>query len=226
MADMVAKKNVNTFERYQLKKQEKRETLISEFLTYLKTSRVQTRFVTDLADLVSNHISESEGRPCNKATMLRNPRYKSMLLNFMTNSMAKGTKHLSVNDIKDSKAQALIVTAKVESGNLKRDNERLRNYVSQLESLISETHEINKVSRNIEGNSSSSDSETLHIKYVRVCQALHEVILHMKPALSVDVKGKRILDMSKLRNNVIVDSDIAFGYFDWLQANDGITKLI
>lgn len=215
-------KGINTFETFQLERQRKREALITEFLVFLKTSRVKTDYVTDLAELVSKHISEQEGKPCNKATLLRNPRYKAMLLSYMAAALAKGTKELQSKDIKDPKAQALVISTQVESGNLKRDNERLRAYVAILESKISDSSVNIGPESKVISNTNSVDFEEAHIKYVRACQALHAVIVHMQPALSVDISSKRILDMSKLRNNVVVDSDIAGGFFDWLEANKGI----
>jgi hypothetical protein len=215
-------KGVNTFETFQLEKQQRRETLIAEFLAYLKTSRVQTPYVTDLAEVVSNHISAQEGKPCNKATLLRNPRYKSMLLSYMAATLAKGTKDLKSKDIKDPKAQALVISTQIESGNLKRDNERLRAYVAILESKISDLGANVEPENRVVMSANSAEIESTHIKYVRICQALHAVIVHMQPTLSVDISSRRILDMSKLRNNVVVDSDIAGGFFDWLEANKGI----
>ena len=51
----------NPFAGWQQAKQDKREALVREFLDYLKRSRVRCQYVTDLADMVSRHITEREG---------------------------------------------------------------------------------------------------------------------------------------------------------------------
>lgn len=219
---MPAKKGTNRFEGFQLLKQEGREALISEFLLYLKSSRVKHQYVTELAEMVAKHISTREGKPCNRATLLRNPRYKSILLSYMAENLSSGTKALKLKNIDDPKAQALVLTAQVELSNLKRDNERLRLYVAHLEAqiaisvskpdaLISTT----PLDRNLE-------LEQAQVRFARVCQSLQLVIRHFDSVVSADMSARRIIDMTRTRGNVIVDSEIAAGFFEWIELNNGI----
>jgi hypothetical protein len=219
---MPAKKGINRFEAFQNEKQARRELLINDFLSYLKTSRTRHPHVTALAEFVAKHISIKEGKPCNRATLLRNPRYKSMLLSHMSDNLAAGTKKLSIRDITDPKSQSLTLTFQLEASNLKRDNERLRAYVSQLESTVSLTE--NKVTL-VTVNTSDSlrrELEQAQIQYARACQSLQIVIKHLNTVISIDMNARQIIDLTKRVNNVIVNSDIASGFFEWLDANRGI----
>lgn len=215
-------KGINTFESFQLEKQVKRQALVAEYLRFLQTSRVQLRYVTDLAEMVAKHITQNEGKPCNRATLLRNPRYKSMLLSYMASNLEGGTKHAKSRDISDPKVQAMVMTAQVESGNLKRENERLRAYVAQLEAQLPDSSEPATVSPNKALDDPRAELYQVQLRFARICMALHDVIRHLEPALSLDMASKRILDMSRIRNNVVVDSDVASSFFDWLEANRGI----
>lgn len=223
---MSAKKGTNRFAEFQTLKQASRERLIAEFLAYLKTSRVRHQYVTELAEMVANHISKKEEKPCNKSTFLRNPRYKSMLLSFMAENLAAGTKNLKTKNIDDPKAQALMMTVQLESSNFRRDNERLRSYVMQLEAQVEKTDNKSAALPNNKPTSAITDLqfklEQERIRFARVCQALQLVIRHLDSLVSVDMSARHIIDMTKSRNNVIVNSEIASGFFEWLDANQGI----
>ncbi len=213
-------KGRNTFEGYQEAKQERRETLIAEYLTHLGATRVKFPHVTALADMVAMHIANLEQRPCNKATLLRNRRYKSLLLTFMAARMAGGTNGLKLKDVTDEAAKALVATAQLETSNLRRDVQRLRAYVSQLEK---------KQTSPLPADDKTSDElrKTLHViqlKYTRACQALHALLQHSKNTLSVDMERMQIIDMARLRNNVVVDAEIAGPFFEWLASLPGPAK--
>lgn len=219
---MPAKKGTNRFENFQTLKQEGREALISEFLGYLKSSRVRHQYVTELAEMVAKHITEREKKPCNRATLLRNPRYKCMLLSYMAENLGAGTKNLKINSLEDPKTQLLVMTAQGEASNLKRENERLRSYISQLEVHIAKTDiQIASTPSDVT-NSSKIENERIQIRFTRACQSLQILIRYLDSVVSVDMTAKQIIDRSKLRNNVIVDSEIASGFFTWLEANEGI----
>lgn len=72
-----------TIEEYVHARQERRERLIVQYLRQLQSSREGFEDVTGLADMVSKHISYQEQHLCNKATLLRNSRYKALLLAFI-----------------------------------------------------------------------------------------------------------------------------------------------
>lgn len=219
---MSAKKGTNRFEAFQILKQEGREVLILEFLAYLKTSRVRHQYVTDLAEMVAKHITERESKPCNKATLLRNPRYKLILLSYMAENHAAGTKNLKAKSIEDPKTQALVMTVQLQVSNLKRDNERLRTYVAHLEAQVPKNDDPLGIIKNNAPNDHKLELEQAKIRFAHACQSLQLVIRHLNSVVSVNVYDKQIIDMTKSRNNVIVDSEIATGFFEWLEANRSI----
>lgn len=219
---MPAKKGTNRFEEFQLEKQANRELLIHDFLSYLKTSRTRHPNVTALAEFVAKHISMNEGKPCNRATLLRNPRYKSILLSHMADNLAAGTKKLAIKDISDPKSQALTLTLQVEASNLKRDNERLRAYVAQLESTVARADKQVTALAASTPDALQRGLDQAQIRYARACQSLQLVLKHLNSVVSVDMNSRQIVDLTKRVNNVIVNSDIASGFFDWLDANRGI----
>ncbi|MDC0447314.1 hypothetical protein OAL99_05440 [Gammaproteobacteria bacterium] len=219
---MPAKKGTNRFEAFQNEKQASRELLIRDFLSYLKTSRTRHLHVTALSEFVAKHISMREGKPCNRATLLRNPRYKSMLLSHMADNFVAGTKRIAVKDIADPKAQALTLTLQVETSNLKRDNDRLRLYVAQLESAVACTDKQVLALTASTPDALQKELDQAQIRYARACQSLQLVIKHLNSVVSVDMNSRQIVDLTKRVNNVIVNSDIASGFFDWLDANRGI----
>ncbi len=212
-------KGRNTFEGYQTAKQDRRVQLIVQYLEQLKTSRVKFKHVTGLAEMVATHITHQEQKPCNKATFLRNNRYKALLLTFMAAHLGGGTKNLKLRDVGDEKAKALVTTAQLEASNLKREVERLRAYIAYLE----------KNQGPAPAGPVAADSEqmreALHdvqMKYTRTCQALYALLRHYDTTLSVDPDRQQILDMAKRRNNVVVDTATAAPFFDWLRLNSNI----
>lgn len=219
---MPAKKGTNHFDKYQQEKQDGRGVLIAEFLDYLRTSRVKHEYVTDLADMVAKHIEIQQGKPCNKATLLRNPKYKAPLLSFMAETKSAGTKGLKVKKIEDPEVQAMVLTAQVDSSNLKRDNDRLRAYVTHLEDLVAEASGKLPLLPSVSPDEAKLKLEQAQILYAKACQSLQLVIRHLNSIVSVDVSSRRIIDMTRTRGNIIVDSDIADSFFDWLEANKGI----
>lgn len=218
-------KGRNTFEGYQAAKQDRRAQLIIQYLEQLKTSRVKFKHVTGLAEMVATHITHQElklkqkQKPCNKATLLRNIRYKSLLLTFMAAHLGGGTKNLKLRDVGDEKAKALITTVQLEAGNLRREVERLKVYVVHLEKNQSATP--TTLPTPVDGGLREALHE-MQLKHVRTCQALQRVLLHFEKSLAVDMGRRQILDMSRLRNNVVVDTDVTAPFFEWLRDNAGM----
>lgn len=219
---MPAKPGTNRFEAFQVLKQQGRAALIAEFLAYLKTSRIRCRNVTELAEMVALHIAETQGKPCNKATLLRNPRYKSLLLTYMAQNLEPGTRGLSVKCINDPKTHALVMSMQVESSNLKRDNDRLRSYVAHLEERFSKDDSLTKAAKNDSRCDVQPKIDEAQLRFARVCQTLQLVIRNLDSLISVDVRARQIVDMTRSRNNVIADSEISSDFFEWLEANRGI----
>jgi hypothetical protein len=219
----IANSCVNRFEKFQAQKQQIRVELISDFLSFSSTCRVKYKCVTDLALVVSNYICEREGKACNKSTLLRNPKYKSMLLNFMAKNMLAGTKNSKVKSILDPQVHALYLEKDLALSNASRDNDRLRIYISKLEQEVSGN--IKKSSSKVTVSDigiSRTEFEKLKIRNSHICRSLQLLILNFDSLVSVDFNTKQIIDMTKLRNNVIVNSALAEGFFEWMAENHNI----
>ena len=207
----------NPFAGWQQAKQDKREALVREFLDYLKRSRVRCQYVTDLADMVSRHITEREGRSCNRATLLRNKRYKVLLLSYMAQSMAEGSDAVDRASIKDPKAKALVLTAELGSENLRREVARLKAYIQHIEAADSKRN-LNDAAMNHRANR-DAELEALRMNYVRTCQALLAVLKQFDKLFRVDADAKRILDVTTRPATIVVDEPIAAAFFEWMHLN-------
>lgn len=210
------------FAAWQEANQVRREKIIDDYLGVLAKTRVKVRNPTDLADLVARHISQIEGQPCNKATLLRNARYKAKLLTYQAKSLAPGAKALNSRSVTDPTAKALITSAQLESGNLKRELERLNIYVTsleeQLDQLQSQGRQLPSPADTAESASRLSDYE---FRFIRTCQALRSLLSHFNMVVQVDTSSQCILDMSKRRDNVIVHKEVAGPFFEWLATQGG-----
>lgn len=206
----------STFAAWQEAKQVKREKIIDDYLKVLGKTRIKVRNPTALAELVASHISQVEGEPCNRATLLRNDRYKAKLLSYHANSLGPGLKALNPRVVTDPTAKALITTAQLETGNLKRELERLNIYVTSLEEQLDEAQTKRPELAHVGAECSSPQMSDFEFRYIRTCQALHSLLDYLDVFLQVDTKGQCILDASKRRNNVIVDRALAGPFFDWL----------
>lgn len=213
-------KSRNTFEGYQQAKQERREQLVVEYLEQLKTSRVKFQHVTGLAEMVATHIAHQEQKPCNRATLLRNKRYKALLLTFMAAHLGGGTKNLKLKDVTDEKAKSLVVTSQLEASNLKRELERLRAYIAHLEKRQAGRPAASPSPADVSGT--RQELHEVQLKLTRTCQALFAVLRHFDKTVSVDMEQERVLDMSRLRNNVIVEAALAAPFIEWLRLNKDI----
>lgn len=210
-------KNPSRFAAWQEAKQVRREAIIDDYLGFLAKTRVKVRNPTDLADLVAKHISEVEGEPCNKATLLRNARYKTKILTYQAKSLVPGTKALNPRSVTDPAAKMLITSAQLESGNLKRELERLNIYVMSLEEQVdryqAQGRQLPSPTAEVNLGAQLSDYE---YRFVRTCQALRSLLSHLNMVVQVDTDCQRILDMSKRRDNIIVDKEVAGPFFEWL----------
>lgn len=210
-------KTPSRFAAWQEANQARREVLIDEYLKFLAKTKVKVRNPTDLADLVAKHISQVEGEPCNKATLLRNVRYKAKILTFQARSLTAGAKALSSRSVTDPAAKALLTTSELECGNLKRELERLNIYVTSLEEEVdrykSQKRALPAPASGAESTGHVSDNELRHI---RTCQAMRSLVSHLSMIVELDTRNRCILDKSKRRDNVIVDQEIAGPFFDWL----------
>lgn len=210
----------NRFEGYQQAKQERRERLIVDYLEQLKTSRVKFNHVTGLAEMVATHISYQEQKPCHRATLLRNDRYKALLLTFMAAHLGGGTKSLRLKDVADEVAKSLVVTSQLEASNLRREVDRLKAYVAHLE--MQQSGRRATQSPPVDESSTQQEVRDVRLKLTRTCQALWAVLHHFDNMVSVEMEREVVLDMSRLRNNVLVDTTLAAPFVEWLRLNRDI----
>lgn len=215
-------KKPSRFAAWQEANQVRREGIIDEYLQYLDKTRVKVRNATDLADLVARHIAQVEGAPCNKATLMRNVRYKAKILTYQAQHLEPGVRSFERLVSLDPGSKAVLTTSKLEASNLRREIERLNVYIKSLEGQL-EHSRIREGRKLPEAPSNGATVDAAHIseyefKFVRTCQALRALLSHLNLVLEVDTVSKQILDRSKRRDNVIVDKEVAGPFIEWLSA--------
>ena len=218
-------KDPSKFSAWQEANQIRREAIIDQYLQTLAKTRVKVRNPTDLADLVAQHISQVEAKPCNKSTLLRNNRYKAKILSYQAKSLAPGAKALNSRSVTDPTAKTLITNAQLESGNLKRELDRLNIYVVSLEEQVdrlqSQGRQLPNPGHATESVNGLSDFE---YRFARTCQALMLLLNNLNTVVKIDPHSQRIIDMAARRKDAtIVDKDVAGPFFEWL-AQQGQSK--
>lgn len=212
---MTGKRPTNPFKSYQEKVVAERKQVVVRYLSSLRKTRAKFEYVTDLAKAVAEQIALTEGAPCSFTTLLRNKHYKALLLNFM--AVQSGAREIQVSD---PAAQALIHTVELELGNTKRDNDRLRAYISELEGNRSE-HSVPK-SASTQCPAGVDDLFRLSNENALICKALWLVLEHFKDLVRIDDRGCIIDLAAPQRNNVIVKAEIAAAFLDWAETNKSI----
>ncbi|RFB70836.1 MULTISPECIES: hypothetical protein [unclassified Herbaspirillum] len=206
----------NPFKGYQDKGMSEREEVIIRYLASLKKTRAKFEYVTDLAKAVAEQIQMVERKPCSFTTLLRNSRYKAQLLNFM--AMRAGTNAVQVSE---PAALALIHTVELELSNVKRDNERLRTYIADLEAQVAPSPVLT-ASPTLASDNAAELSRLSNDKAM-ACKALWLTLEHFKELIRIDLDRGCIVDLATLRgNNVIVEPEIAKAFLDWLRVNDRV----
>lgn len=212
------KGSANPFRGYQDKAVASREEIIARYLGSLRKTRAKFEYVTDLAKAVAEQVEMTEGAPCSFTTLLRNTRYKALLLNFM--AMRSGTDAAQVSE---PGALALIHTIELELGNVKHDNERLRLYISDLEARLKERSAAPSLPT--QQAESPEDLNKLENEKAFACKALWLVLEHLKDLVSIDLKRGCIIDLAASKHkNVIVEPENARVFLDWVRSNIGIEK--
>jgi hypothetical protein len=211
-------RSANPFKDYQETVVARREKVIVTYLRSLRKNRAAFEYITDLAKVTASQVGQVEEEPCSYTTLLRNKRYKALLLEFMA---TKATAN-SVN-VSEPRAQARIQMLELDLGNVQRDNERLRAYISDLEAEVS-----TKSPTALPSNSYKvTDNSALQLSNERalVCKALWLVIEHFQGLVSIDANRGCIIDLAaSQRNNVIVEPNIAKVFLDWLAENSWVGK--
>lgn len=211
----------NTFKAFQEKKQSQRSELVSNYLESLKGKGISFPHITALAEVVARHVAGAERDACNKSTLLRNTRYRSLLSEFLKPAKP-GVQNFDLGNVVDNAFHAVVTTSKLEVVNLRRENERLKIYISGLERVDRNTGSATEADQVDLVETSRLSMEAAQIKYVTVCQALHSILEYMKNMVAADADAEQLVDLSKMRNNVIVDRRLAAPFFEWLRSNKGI----
>lgn len=207
------KRAANPFSEYQDKVVAEREGIIVRYLGSLRKTRAKFEYVTDLAKAVAEQVGLAEDKPCSFTTLLRNKRYKALLLNFM--AMRSGTDAIRVSE---PAAQAVIHTVELELGNVKRDNDRLRAYIADLEARQDEQPMLSSSPK--QQPDSTDELPRLSNDKALACKALWLVLEHFKDLVSIDADRGCIIDRSaSKRKNVIVEPEVARVFLEWVRAN-------
>ncbi|MGJ7511438.1 hypothetical protein [Variovorax sp. GT1P44] len=209
-------KGKNPFSNWQQANQERREAYIRPLLVYLKKKRMRFEYITDLADMVAIHISEQEGKPCNCATLLRNKRYKSLLVSYMASTSSGGTDAIDRRIVKDPTANALVLAAEVGAENLRREVVRLKAYIATFDEGASSAI---KEENNGKTVATPSSLEDLRLRHVLTCQALLAVLKHFEGLLLADSDANSIIDASARPPFVVAGASLAGPFFEWMHLN-------
>ncbi len=208
----------NPFKSYQQGIVNGREQIIARYLASLRKTRAKFEYVTDLAKAVAEQVAMAEAAPCSFTTLLRNKRYKALLLNFQ--ATRAGTKEVSVTE---PAALARIHAAELDLGNVGRDNQRLRSYIADLEAQLA--HKPTLPSAITDSTDWSDRLLELSNEKAFACKALWIVLNHFKELASIDTERGCIIDLAaSKRNNVIVNPETARVFLDWMRSNAGIGK--
>lgn len=222
---MPTTKNNNSFASYQEGKQVRREQYIEAYLLIARQSRQKYDYVTDLARAVSNHISVNEKREgisdaeCSPSTLLRNKRYKALLLSYLADSIGPGLRNTNKRVAKPNLSEAsTALLSQLETSNLRLENQRLKYHIADLERALSAKGDISAVAMDDSSkNEIAVEFANMEFKYVSTCQVVMAILSKLQDILTVDVEKKLILDAAVRRgDNVIVDERLAEPFFDWL----------
>jgi len=215
------KKGKNPFLAHQAGKVESRKDIIEKTLDYMSQARISVEYITDLAEYCAVAISKETGKPCNKATLLRNKEYKAKLLAFMSGQHGKGLQNFKGYQGDDEKVRLHITSLEAQVSNIKAEKQRLLYRVQQLEEL-SLNQEL-ETPKNLILENQSNEINNLEIDLALTCKAL-QLVLDSMPGniIRVSSNGHEIHDYgtSKRAERVVVDKNIASPFFKWLSKNN------
>jgi len=201
----------SNFSKWQAQQQTGRVAHIRAFLKTLEQSRARFEHVTDLANFVARHLTEVQGKPCDKSTLLRNRNYKLLLLTFMTPS--PNAKAIAQSGPRPGpEHQAALLSAELKAYNLSRKVERLEKGEAS-KALVSSAPAAQAEVPN--GYGGQND-------FVLTCQALLAVVKHFEGLLFADSDARRIVDRTARPHFIVVDDKEAKPFFDWLFRNRNV----
>lgn len=208
----------NPFAAYQSSGQRDREELLRAYLGSLRKGRVRFDHVTGLADMAAEFLSERQGKPCNRATLLRNLRYKKLLLSYLADRTPRGTNSISHRTIRDPAARALVETAELTAENFRRENERLRAYIAELQGMQGrDAKSAAKGPRTAARSAKAAGLTPDRLNYLQTCQALDAVLQRFDSIVSVDIQAEQIVDATASPPGPLVPASISKAFFAWLR---------
>ena len=180
----------NNFNNYQSDKVAKRLTLLKDQISVYKKKQVGFKNITEMAVILSEHITKQEGTSCSSSTILRNDKYKALIEDYFYSQ--PGVK-------KPGEASNLI--AELSLSNVERENMRLKQYIFSLEKELDEIKNY-KVQKPIENKNSyltSEESSSANLK-----KALNMLINHFDGLVAINEHGD-LVDLTKKVNNIIIE---------------------
>ncbi len=214
-----SKKGLNTFKGYQEKKQKRREQLIIDYLAALKKSRATFKYITDLAAHVAAHIAREEQGDCNRATLLRNIRYKALLLSYMASTMTGGTQSITAATLVAPDAKALVAERDLTISNLRRELERLNGYCEQLEAKLDAKGPggVSAIQHTAVVAYATAEADYKY-RFVKTCQALRLVLDYLPNQFEIDSNEALLKDaIIKRGNNIVVQAENFRPFVEWLE---------
>lgn len=210
----------NPFAKWQVDQQQRRSVLLRAFLVSLKKGRARFSHVSHVADIAAIYLSEKEGKPCSPSTLLRNPKYKALLLAHMEESIVGGTDSIDRATIRDPRAKALLDTADHRIENLRRENERLKSYIAtkpasrdpvEGDDVDDREHKTVRPARPTAEHGVSAD----RIDYLTTCEVLHAVLRKFEGIVEIDYAGERIVDLTSSPPKDVVPTAKSKPFFEW-----------
>lgn len=210
-------KSLNRFAAFQETRQRNREELIKRLLQDLRRDKVYFNFTTDLAGFVATHVSNAENQPCNRATLLRNNRYRSLLDEYPFTNFASKSSRISSKRTEVAKFSDDLVAS-----NLRQKLARLETYCSTLEAKLATQTVESEVKAKLDTNCPSTEP-MVRESLARTCQALLLILNYLPGQFTVDTTSGVLRDAIKRRGDDVVVGSLNFGPFiEWLQTQQKI----
>ncbi len=204
-------KGANNFRGYQEEKQARREVAITSYLKVLKDKKARFKYITDLAKMIALHLTQVEGKVCTHGTLLRNARYKTILLSFMADEIRPGVQSVIGRFSDDPAVQSQLTHLQLANRILTNENQRLKRHIAVL-------GEEPKQAEMQTQRMKIDNEQDFEGKFIKTCQLLLRIHEYAKDFIEIDIGSARILDPAKRINNTIADGRLTQPFFDWLLA--------
>lgn len=184
----------NNFKSYQNDKVANRLVMIQSQLSLYKKKKVIFKNITEMAQILSEHITKQEGASCNSSTILRNHNYKGLIEDY----------YYSQDGVKRPNGATSLI-AELTLSNVERENHRLKQYIASLEKELDELRG-NRVKNLplLENKGSYLNGEEVSSANLR--KALNLLIQHFKGLVAINENGN-LIDLTKKVNNIIVKKE-------------------